>query len=62
MSALRKYEVEVTFEMRRTFAIGAEDEDAAESFAVQQFRADFADAFDAAPSASDLDVYVQEVG
>ena len=62
MTTLRKYETEVTFEMRRTGVCGAETDEDAEAFAVQAFRDDFAEQYDTAPpSASELDVIVVEV-
>jgi len=62
MSLLRKYEVEVTFEMRRSVTVGAETEEDAARLGVESFRDEFADTFEAsAPSSSELDVLVLEL-
>ena len=61
MSLRRKYAVEVVFEIRRTEGFFVESEAEARSMAVSEFRDWFAEVYDAAPSASELDVFVEEV-
>jgi len=61
MSLSRKYSVEVIFEVRRTLGFCAESEADAKTLAVAEFRDWFAETYDAAPSASELDVFVEEV-
>jgi len=61
MSLRRKYSVEVVFEIRREYGFCAESESDAKSMAVSEFRDWFIEAYDTAPSTSELDVYVEEV-
>jgi hypothetical protein len=61
MASLRTYETEVVFEAHRTFNVRAEGEDEARSVSVAEFRDWYAEQYDAAPSASELDVYVEDV-
>lgn len=62
MSNLRRFEVEVVFEMRKTYYIGAADTAAAKDFGVKGFRNEFAEAYEAvAPSASELEVFADEL-
>lgn len=61
MSSLRRYEVEVVFEVRQTLGFYVESETDAKILAVAEFRDWFAESYDAAPSASELDVFVEEV-
>jgi len=61
MSTLRHYEVEVIFEVRRTFGFCVEGESDAKTLAVAEFRDWFMESYDdRAPSASELDVFVEE--
>jgi hypothetical protein len=61
MASLRTYETEVVFEVHRTFCGRAEGEDEARSVAIREFREWFAEQYDVAPSASELDVYALRV-
>lgn len=61
MSTCRKYEVEVIFEVRQTLGFFVESEADAKALAVAEFRDWFVESYDAAPSASELDVFVEEV-
>jgi len=61
MSLRRKYSVEVVFEIRREYGFCVESEADAKALAVTEFRDWFVEAYDAAPSASELDVFVEEV-
>ena len=58
MSSLRRYEVEVVFEIHRTLVFYGESEREAEALAVAEFREWFMETYDdAAPSGSELDVF-----
>jgi len=61
MSLRRKYQVEVVLEIRRTFGYCVESESDAENLAVAEFRDLFAEEYDVSPSASELDIFVEEV-
>jgi hypothetical protein len=61
MASVRTYETEVVFEVHRAFSARAEGEDEARTLAIREFRDWYVEQYDAAPSASELDVFVEEV-
>lgn len=61
MSRLGRYTVEITLEIRHTVDVRAESEIDATAMAVSEFRDWFAENYDAAPSTSELDIFVEEL-